>query len=146
MNPVHPERFRRLKRTVAIGDAAIFGWLGFLGGYMSLKDGDSFGWFAIGVGVAILVLPFTAFFRTHLDSLASRRGFPAIVLLPNLLLIVMFGSTARLYLRDPFLTYNDADTLAAIVFGGAALLAGLSLVANAVAFYLDLRSGTSQVV
>ena len=148
MNPVtvDPERFRRLKRTVAIGDAAIFGWLGFLGGYMSLKGGDSFGWVAIGVGIAVLILPFTAFFRAHLDILASRRGFAALVFLPNLFLVVMFGSIASLYLRDPYVTYNDANTLAAIVFGGATLLAAASLVTNGIAFIMDIRSGSGQAV
>jgi len=142
---VGPKKYRHLKRTVAIGDAAIFGWFGLLGGHMSLKGGDSFGWVAIGVGMAVLILPFTAFFRAHLDILASRRGFPALAILPNLLVILMFGSTASIFLKDPFLAYNDSDTLAAIVFGGAAMVAVAALIANVVAYFMDLRSGSSQV-
>jgi len=142
---VGAEKYRHLKRTVAIGDAAIFGWFGILGGYMSLKGGDSFGWIAIGVGFAVLILPFTAFFRSHLNILASRRGFPTLVFLPNLFVILMFGSTASIYLKDPFLAYNDSDTLGAIVFGGAAMVAVAALIANVVAYFMDLRSGSSQV-
>jgi len=133
------ERFRRLQRTAAFGDAAIFSWYGFLGGYMSLRGGDSFGWIAVGVGIVVLVLPFTSFFRSHLNNLASRRSFPTMVFIPNLLLIVMFGLFASIYLRDPFLTYNDSDALAAIVFGGATLLAVVALVTNAIAYIMDLR-------
>lgn len=133
-------RFRHLKRTVSIGEVVIFGWFGFLGGYMSLRDGDSFGWAALGVGVAMLVLPFTGIYRSHLNILASHRAFPIIVFLPNLLLILMFGSSASIYLRDPFLAYNDSNTLAAIVFGGATLLATAALVANVIAYISDLRS------
>jgi hypothetical protein len=142
MNPVSvgAERYRRVRRTIAIEYAAVFAWLGFLGGYMSLRDGDPFGWFAIAVGIAMVVLPFTGFFRTRVNSLASRRGFAALVFLPSLFLVLMFGSTALMYLRDPFLTYNDANTLAAIVFGGATLVAAVALVANAIAYLLDLRS------
>jgi len=143
---VGAEKHRHLKRTVAIGDAAIFGWLGFLGGHMSLRSGDPFGWIAIGVGIAMVVLPFTRFFRTHVNSLASRRGFGALVFGPNVFLVVMFGSIASLYLRDPYLTYNDANTLAAIVFGGATLLAAASLVTNGIAFIMDIRSGSGQAV
>ena len=138
--------FPRLKRAVMLGDAAIFGWLGFLGGYMSLKQGDSFGWFAIAVGVAVLVLPFTAFLRNQLDSLASHGWFPALVILPNMALILMFGSIASSYLKDPFLAYNDLDTLAAFVFSGATTIAIAALIANGVALYLDLRSGPSRAV
>jgi len=145
MNPAGAgtERYRRVKRTIAIEYAAVFGWYGFLGGYMSLKSGDPFGWFAIGVGIAMVVLPFTGFFRSRVNSLASRRGFSALVFVPNLALVVMFGSIASLYLKDPFLTYNDANTLAAIVFGGATVLAATALVANAIAYGLDLKSATS---
>ena len=135
-----PVGFRRLRKTVAIGDAVIFAWYGVFYGYISLRDGDLLGWVAIGVGVAALVLPFTGFFRSHLGTLASRRGFPVLVFLPNLFLIVMFGSFASLYLRDPFLTYNDMDTLSAVLFSGATLLAVVALIANTVAYFTDLRS------
>jgi len=143
MNPasVGAERYRRVKRTVAIEYAAVFGWYGFLGGYMSLRSGDPFGWIAIGIGIAMVVFPFTRFFQSHVNSLASRRGFAALVFLPNLFLVVMFGSIASLYLRDPYLTYNDSNTLAAIVFGGATVLASASLVVNAIAYGLDTKSG-----
>jgi len=143
---VGAERYRRVKRTVAIEYATVFGWYGFLGGYMSLRSGDPFGWIAVGVGIAMVVLPFTRFFKTQVNSLASRRGFGALVFLPNLFLVVMFGSIASMYLRDPYLTYNDLNTLAAIVFGGATVLAAAALVANGIAFIMDLRSGSGQVV
>jgi len=145
MNPASAgtERYRRVKRTIAIEYAVVFGWYGFLGGYMSLRSGDPFGWIAMGIGAAMVVLPFTRFFRSHVNSLASRRGFGALVFGPNVFLVVMFGSIASMYLRDPFLTYNDANTLAAIVFGGATVLAATALVANAIAYGLDLKSATS---
>jgi uncharacterized membrane protein len=133
-------RFRRLKWTAALGDVAVFSWYGFLGGYMSLRDGDSFGWIAVGAGIAILVLPFTGFFRTYLNKLALQKNFPTLVFLPNILLIVMFGLFASIYFQDPLLTYNDSETLAAAVFGGATVVATLALIANSVAFIKDLRA------
>jgi hypothetical protein len=145
MNPAGAgtERYRLVKRTIAFEYAAVFGWYGFLGGYMSLKSGDPFGWFAIAVGIAMVALPFTRFFRSRVNSLASRPGFAALVFVPNLALVVMFGSIASLYLKDPFLTYNDANTLAAVVFGGATVLAATALLVNAIAYGLDLKSATS---
>ena len=148
MNPagVGAEGYRRVKRTVAIEYATVFGWYGFLGGYMSLRSGDTFGWIAIAIGAAMAVLPFTGFFRARVNDLATRRGFGALVFLPNLFLVVMFGSIASMYLRDPYLTYNDSNTLAAIVFGGATVLAAASLVANGIALIMDIRSGSGQAV
>jgi len=134
-----PVRFRRLRIAVAVGDAAIFGWYGVFYGYISLREGDDFGWIAIGAGVGLLILPFTRFFQSHLNTLASLRAFPAVVLLPNVVLILMFGYLAALYLRDPFLRYNDMNTLTAVLFGGATLLATAALVVNAVAYFMDVR-------
>jgi hypothetical protein len=133
-------RFRRLKWTAALGDVAVFSWYGFLGGYMSLRDADSFGWLAVGAGIVMLVLPFTGFFRSYLEKLASRPNFPTLVFLPNILLIVMFGLFASIYVGDPLLTYNDSETLAAVVFGGATVVAILALIANSLALVKDLRA------
>jgi len=147
IGPTHdhqmPTAFRRLKKTVAIGDAAIFGWYGIFFGYISRRDGDDFGWIAFAVGIAVLVLPLTSFFRSHLNSLATLRAFPAIVLLPNVALLLMFGYLASLHLRDPYLTYNDMNTQMAVLFSGAAVLAAFALIANALAHFMDVRERSS---
>lgn len=107
---------------------------------MSLRVGNAFGWFSIAVAIVMLVLPFIASVRAFVDRMAARRAFPSLIFLPNLLLVAMYAYSAWLYLGDPFLTYNDMETLAAVLFSGAAILALLALIANAVAFILDLRS------
>jgi hypothetical protein len=134
-------RFRRLKRSALIGYVATFTWYGGFGGYLSLRDGEAFGWFAIVVAICLLVLPFTGAFRGIVDAIASHRAFPSLIFLPNIFLVIMYGSFASSYLRDPYLTYNDMDTLAAVLSGGAAVLAAIALIANTVSYILDVRSG-----
>ena len=139
-------RFRRLRRSALVGYVAVFAWYGGFGGYLNLRDGDAFGWFSIAVAIGLLVLPFTGLFRGTVDTLASLRAFPSLIFFPNILLVAMYGSSASSYLKDPFLTYNDMETLAAVLFSGAAILAIAALIANTAAFLLDLRSQARQSV
>jgi hypothetical protein len=133
-------RFRRLSRSALIGYVVVFTWFGGFGGYLSLRNGDAFGWFSIAVAIALLVLPFIGAFRAIVDRIASRRVFPSLIFLPNIFLVAMYGYSASLYVGDPFLTYNDMETLAAVLFSGATILAMVALIANAVAFLSDIRS------
>jgi hypothetical protein len=132
-------KFRHLRRSAVIGYVATFAWYGTVGGYMSIQDGESFGWFSIALALGLLVLPFTSPFRSILGTIASHRAFPKLIFLPNMFLVIMYGYFTSLYLRDPFLTYNDMDTLAAVLFGGATALAAASLIANTVSYFIDVR-------
>lgn len=132
--------YSRLKRTAIIGYAGVFAWYGIVGGIMSISSDSSFGWVTLFLGVAVLALPFISAVRGFIDNLSTNRGFPALVFIPNILIIIMFAYLASIYFGDPFLTYNDLETLAAVVFGGATLLAVAALAANLVAYLLDRRS------
>ena len=79
------------------------------------------------------------YLRSHLNTLASLWAFPAFGLLPIVVLVLMFGYLAALYLRDPFLTYNDMDTLSAVLFSGATVLAVAALISNTLAYFMDVH-------
>ena len=129
-----------LKRTAAVGFGIVTVWMSLGGGFMLLRSGDVFGWVALVFGVLLLIAPLSGAFRRYWNSEAPSRAFPILVLTANLSLLLLYGAIARSYLSDPFLTYNDLDTLAAVVFGTAAVLTFLALAANAVALVLDRRS------
>jgi len=129
-----------LKRTAAVSLGIVMVWISLGGGFMLVRSGDAFGWVALVFGVLLLIAPLSSAFRRYWNSEAPSRAFPVLVLTANLSLLVLYGAIARSYLSDPFLTYNDLDTLAAAVFGTAAVLTLLALAANAIALVLDRRS------
>ena len=131
----------RLKRTSAISIGVVMVWMCFGGGYMLLRIGDLFGWVAIAMGLVLLTSPLIPGFRWYWSTEDTARAFPAIMLIANIVLLMLSGTIAWLYLRDPFLTYNDLNTLAAVVFGVAAALSILALVVNVIALQADRRSG-----
>lgn len=130
----------RLKRTSTISIGIVMVWMCLGGGYLLLSSGDFFGWVAVAFGLILLVLPFTSIFRRYWSTEILARAFPAVILIANAGLAVLYGSFAWAYLQDPFLTYNDFDTLAAVVFGAAAVLSALALLANMIALLTDRRS------
>lgn len=133
-------RYERLQRTALIGYGVVFAWYGIVGGYLILVTGNSFGWVALVLGIGVLTLPFIPAARGYVETLASNRAFPALVFIPSLLIIILYVYLASIYVGDPFLTYNDLDTFAAVVFSGAALLAGASLIVNLIAYLMDRRT------
>ncbi len=133
-------QYGRLKQTATIGLVAIFAWYGIVGGYVMIRSGNLFGWVMVVVGIGVFFLPFAPIFRINSNTLASNYAFPLLVFVPNILIILMVGYLASIYLGDPFLTYNELDTLTAVVFGGAALLAVAALVINLIAYLIDRRS------
>ena len=133
-------RYERLKRTAPIGYGVVFAWYGIVGGYLIIVSGNSFGWVAMVLGVGVLALPFVPAVQHHLAILTAVRAFPALVFIPNLLIIILYAYLASIYLGDPFLTYNDLDTFTAVVFSGAALLAAATLVVNTIAYLMDRRT------
>lgn len=130
----------RLKRTSTISIGIVMVWICLGGGYLLLRTGDDLGWAAIAFALVLLVVPFTGFFRRYWSTEVLARAFPAVILVANVGLVVLYGSFSWAYLQDPFLTYNDFDTLAAVVFGAAAVLSILALLANTVALLMDRRS------
>ena len=133
-------QYARLRQTATIGIVAVFAWYGILGGYLMIQSGNLFGWVMAAVGIGVIFLPFTPFFRSHSSTLASNQAFPLLVFVPNILIILMVGYFAWIYLGDPFLTYNELEAFAAVVFGGATLLAVAALVINLIAYLLDRRT------
>jgi hypothetical protein len=133
-------RYERLKRTAPIGYGVLFAWYGVAGGYLIIVSGNLFGWVALVLGIGVLALPFIPAVRVYVEILAANRAFPALVFIPNLLIIILYVYLASIYIGDPFLTYNDMDTFAAVVFGGAALLAAATLVVNLIAYLMDRRT------
>jgi len=130
----------RLKRTSTISIGIVMVWMCLGGGFLFLRTGDVFGWVAIAFGLILLVMPFTDFFRRYWNTEVLARAFPAVVLIANTGLVGLYGSFTWAYLQDPFLTYNDFDTLAAVVFGAAAVLSVLAVAANTIALLVDRRS------
>ncbi len=130
----------QLKRTSAAGFGIVMIWISLGGGFMLLRSGDSFGWVALVFGVLLLFVPLSGFFRRYWNTEIPARAFPTMILAANLALLVLYGAIARTYLSDPFLTYNDLDTLAAIIFGTATILTLLAFVANVIALALGRRS------
>jgi hypothetical protein len=136
----HGVGFLRLKRTSAISIGIVMIWMCLGGGYMLLRAGDVLGWVAIVLGLALLSLPFAGFFRRYWNTEVSARVFPALILISNAALVVLYVSITWVYLRDQFLTYNDLNTLAAVVFGAAAVLSVLAFVVNTIALLTGRRS------
>ena len=132
--------YGRLKRSAIIGYAAIFAWNGVVGGYMTISSQNSFGWVALVLGIGVLTLPFIPAVRGYVEILAANRAFPALVFIPNILIILMFAYLASIYIGDPYLAYNELETLAGVVFGGAALLAAATLLVNTIAYLMDRRT------
>ena len=133
-------RYERLKRTAPIGYGVVFAWYGIVGGYLIIASGNSFGWVALVLGIGVLALPFIPAVRGYVEILASNRAFPALVFIPNLLIIILYAYLALIYIGDPFLTYNDFDTFAAVVLSGAAVLAAATLIVNLIAYLMDSRT------
>ena len=132
--------FLHLKRTSAISIGVVMVWMCLAGGYILARAGEVFGWIAIIFGLMLLALPFTAVFRRYWNTDVSARPVPAMILVANAVLVVLYGGFAWAYLQDPFLTYNDANTMAAVVFGASAVISLLALAANIVALLMDRRS------
>jgi hypothetical protein len=130
----------RLKRTFAASIGFVMVWMSLAGGCTLLRAGDILGWVALVFGLMLLGLPFTGFFRRYWNTEVSTRALPAMILIANAALIFLYGWIAWIYLSDPFLTYNDLNTLAAVVFGVAAALSFLALVVNVIALRLDRRA------
>lgn len=133
-------KYGRLKRTAIIGYAAVFAWYGIVGGYMTIRSQNSFGWVALVLGIGVMTLPFIPAVRGYADTLAANRSFPALVFIPNILIVLMFAYLASIYIGDPYLAYNEQETLAGLVFAGAALLAAATLVVNTIAYLMDRRT------
>lgn len=129
-----------LKRVSAIGFGIVVVWISLSGGYMLLRLGNALGWAAIAFGALLLAAPLTGFFRNYWNVGASSSVLPAVVLLASVALIMLYGSIARIYITDPFLNYNDMNSLAALIFGVATGLSVLALLANVVALVTDRRA------
>jgi hypothetical protein len=131
----------RFKRTSAISIGVVMVWMCLAGGYLLLRSGDLFGWVALAMGLVLLSSPLIPGFRWYWSTEDTAPAFPAIMLIANSALLILSGIIAGVYLRDPFLTYNDLDTLAAVVFSVAAALSILALAVNVIALQADRRSG-----
>lgn len=130
---------RRFNRVSAISMAAVMVWMCLAGGYVLLISGDTFGWVVIAFGLVLIFSPRIPWFRWYWKSDDRPPAYAVILIIGNVAMILLTGSIAWAYLQDPFLIYNDLDTLAAIVFGVAPGLSLLALVANIVALQLDRR-------
>ena len=133
-------RYENLKRVSAVGFAIIVIWIGLFGGYVFIASGDPAGWLGIAVGLAILFAPLTRPFKRYWSLEITTRIFPAIVFIANLVLILIYGIIATIYLSDPFLSYNDTDSLMAVLFSISALLSSLVLISNFIAYLMDRRA------
>jgi len=134
------KEYGHLTRTALIGYSVLFAWYGIVGGYLIIVSANLIGWVALVLGIGVLTLPFFPAVRDYVEILAANRAFPALVFIPNLLIIILYVYLASIYIGDPFLTYNDLDTFAAVVFSGAALLAAATLVVNLIAYLMDRRT------
>jgi len=131
--------FLRLKRTSAASIGIVMIWMCLGGGYILLRTGDVLGWVALGFALVLVISPFTGSVQRYWHTDVSAPAFPMMILVANTTLAALNGGIAWTYWRDPFLTYNDLNTLAAVVFGVAAILSFLALAANVIALEMDRR-------
>ena len=131
--------YHRLSLVSTITRSMVLVWTGVFGGILLLQWGDPFGWLALAVGVALLVLPFSTRYRMMWTRGKSERYLPITTFTSVALLILMFGAITFVYLSDPFVFYNEQDKMTVILMGGATLLSLAALAANIIAYRLDRK-------
>jgi len=117
-------------------------WFSIVSAIMFLLSGDSLGWLSLVIGIAILALPLTRQFRKYWSRGDSARAFPIIIFAANIGLIIIYGNVFLALISDPFVFYNDQNTFAVVLWGGATILSILAVLANVGAFILDRRQLT----
>ena len=137
--------YLNLKRVSTIGLLAVLVWFSLVGGVIMLLSKDTFGWVSLGIGIVLLLIPLSSPFRRYWGMGNSARVFPVIVFAANLGLIIMYGSVLLAYLSDPFVFYNDQNTIAVLLWAGATVLSVLAFLANVVALIMDRRRLSRQL-
>jgi hypothetical protein len=132
--------FRKLKRSSYTGYVLMFAWMGIAGGtFVLVVLGSGAGLFLLLGGLLAVVYRISPPFGRLVDRDVTWAGFPALTFLANGLLILMSGAIARLFLRDPFVMYNQTDAISLALWSIELALSIGALVANMLAYRLDLR-------
>ena len=134
--------YLKLKRVSTLGFVAVLVWLSIVSAIMFLVSGNLLGWLSLAIGIAILALPLTSQFRKYWSTANTARAFPIIIFAANIGLIIIYGNVFLALISDPFVFYNDQNTFAVFLWGGATILSIITILANVGAFILDRRQLT----
>lgn len=134
--------YLKLKRVSTLGFMAVLVWFSIVSAILFLLSGDLLGLPSLAIGIAILALPLTSQFRNYWSTGNTARAFPIIIFAANIGLIIIYGNVFLALISDPFVFYNDQNTFAVFLWGGATILSIFSILANVGAFILDRRQLT----
>ncbi len=129
--------FPRLKQTFYTGIIVLLSWIGIAGGGTLLLSGLGAGLFLILLGLAFVVFRFSPVYTSLIDRKATSEGIPALVFVVSSLLVLMIGRAAAVFVFDPYVLYNQENTMSLVVWSVATLLSVGTFIANIIAYRLD---------
>jgi hypothetical protein len=115
-------------------------WLTLGGNVLNYILNLEISWLYLGIGLLLLIVPFTSPFKSYLKKPIDSKFFPISVFVGNILLILLYATFMVVYATDPYVWTNPMNKAGLILSIIATGLSVLSLTINIITYKMDRRA------